>query len=50
MISFTQSQYDFAVFHVKKDKHTVVILLIHVNNITIVTQSNNIINMIKDSL
>ena len=49
-IGFTQLEYDFAVFYTKKNKQTVVILLIYVNNITIVAQSNNIINMIKNSL
>ena len=49
-IGFTQSEYDFVVFYTKKNKQTVVILLIHINNITIVAQSNNIIDMIKNSL
>ena len=49
-IGFTQSEYDFVVFYTKKNKQTVAILLIHVNNITIVAQSNNIIDMIKNSL
>ena len=49
-ISFTQSEYDFTVFYTKKNKQTVVILLIHINDITIVVQSNNIIDMIKNSL
>ena len=45
-----QSEYNFAVFYTKKNKWTVVILLIHVNNITIVVQNNNIIDMIKNLL
>ena len=49
-ISFTQSEYDFVVFYTKKNKQTVVILLIHINDITIVVQSNNIIDMIKNLL
>ena len=50
MIGFTQLEYDFTVFYTKKNKQTVVILLIHVDDITIVVQSNNIIDMIKNLL
>ena len=50
MIGFTQLEYDFTVFYTKKNKQTVVILLIHINDITIVAQSNNIIDMIKNLL
>ena len=49
-ISFTQSEYDFVVFYTKKNKQTVAILLIHIDDITIVVQSNNIIDMIKNLL
>ena len=49
-IGFMWSEYNFTVFYTKKNKQTVAILLIHVNNITIVAQSNNIIDMIKNSL
>ena len=37
-------------FYTKKNEHTTVILLVHVDDITIIILSINTINTIKDSL